>query len=205
MRALVQYNEINSIMMNIEAAVAQNARQLRRERHLTLEDAAQRSGISRSMISQIENGGANPTVSLLANLARAYRVTLADFLTEPEADVVAMRAADLSPEENKEAAFRICPIFPFDPVKRFEVYRGEAEAGVESHAKGHTVGSVEYVMLVEGTLAVTVAEKTTILEAGDSLRFACEGEHVYANPGKKRPVFIGLVSYGTAGRPDGAL
>lgn len=192
-------------MTNIEAAVAQNARRLRRERHLTLEDAAQRSGISRSMISQIENGGANPTVLLLANLARAYRVTLADFLAEPEADVAAVRAADLSPEEGEAAAFRIYPVFPFDPVKRFEVYRGEAEAGVESRAKGHTAGSVEYVMLVEGTLALTVAGTTTILEAGDSLRFASEGEHVYANPGEKRAVFIGLVSYGTAGRPDGAL
>lgn len=192
-------------MTNVEAAVAANARRLRRERRLTLEDAAQRSGISRSMISQIENGAANPTVALLANLAAAYRVTLMDFLAEPEADVKVVRASELTLEAGPDETVRFFPIFPFDAEKRFEVYRGEAEPGAERRAKGHSTGSTEFLMLVEGTLSVTAAGVTTLLEAGDSLRFAAAEEHVYRNPGKSRAVFLGMVSYGVPEHPEGVL
>src|ERR671916_3400603 len=51
-------------------------RGLRRERGLTLEELAERSGVSRAMISKVERGEKNPTLVVAAKLAEGLGITL---------------------------------------------------------------------------------------------------------------------------------
>src|SRR5918912_204407 len=57
-------------------ALGARVRGLRRERGLTLEELAQRSGVSRAMISKVERGEKNPTLMVAAKLAEGLGVTL---------------------------------------------------------------------------------------------------------------------------------
>jgi transcriptional regulator with XRE-family HTH domain len=52
----------------------------RKERGLTLEKLAEVSGISKSMLSQIERGQTNPTFGVLWNLTRALKIEFSDLL-----------------------------------------------------------------------------------------------------------------------------
>lgn len=54
-------------------------RQLREERKLTQEEAAEVAGLHAKHLSVIENGAVNVTFSSLAALAVAYKVSLAAF------------------------------------------------------------------------------------------------------------------------------
>ena len=47
--------------------VSENARRLREEKRLTLDEAARLTGVSRSMLAQIEKGDVNPTISMVWN------------------------------------------------------------------------------------------------------------------------------------------
>ena len=51
--------------MEINAVVSENARRLREEKRLTLDEAARLTGVSRSMLAQIEKGDVNPTISMV--------------------------------------------------------------------------------------------------------------------------------------------
>ena len=55
-------------------------RRHRKSRGLTLEDLAELSGVSKSMLSQIERGQANPTLAVLWSLTRALKLDFADLL-----------------------------------------------------------------------------------------------------------------------------
>ncbi len=59
-------------------------RQLRRERDLSQESAAELVGIHPKHLQRVENGGANVTIATLVAITLAYRVPLAGLFTEPE-------------------------------------------------------------------------------------------------------------------------
>src|SRR5277367_7182755 len=74
--------------------IAGRVRDLRAQRGLTLEALAERSGVSRSMISLIERGESSPTAVLLERLATGLGVPLASLFEAPaaSADPIARRA-----------------------------------------------------------------------------------------------------------------
>jgi transcriptional regulator with XRE-family HTH domain len=64
--------------------VGPRLRRVREQRGMTLTDAAQRTGISKSTLSRLENGKRRPSLELLLPLAQAYRVPLDDLVGAPE-------------------------------------------------------------------------------------------------------------------------
>ena len=68
--------------MNVDALVAQRIRELRKRRGYALEKLAERSGVSRSMISLIEREETSPTAAVLNKLADALGVSLASLFSD---------------------------------------------------------------------------------------------------------------------------
>ena len=58
---------------------------LRAERGWSLEELASASGVSRSMLSEIEREQANPTLAVTMRIAQAFGLSLADLLEMPGA------------------------------------------------------------------------------------------------------------------------
>lgn len=69
--------------MDAKKRVAKNLRRLRTERERTQEELAAKAGIERAYISRIERGLENPTVGLLARLAKALKADVSEFLLRP--------------------------------------------------------------------------------------------------------------------------
>ena len=61
--------------MDVTSTVAANAREIREHKGLTLDRAAALTGVSRSMLAQIEKGEVNPTISVLWKMANGYKVS----------------------------------------------------------------------------------------------------------------------------------
>ncbi len=64
--------------------VAPRLREIRRRRGLTLVEAAERAGISKSTLSRLETGQRRPSLELLLPLAMTYRVPIDDLVGAPE-------------------------------------------------------------------------------------------------------------------------
>ena len=52
-------------MDQMNQIVAKNIKRLREERKLSMDELSKLSGVSKSMLAQIERGGGNPTISTL--------------------------------------------------------------------------------------------------------------------------------------------
>ena len=60
--------------MELNRAVGENIKRIRKSKKLSMERTAELSGVSRSMLGQIERGEANPSVAILGRLAKALKV-----------------------------------------------------------------------------------------------------------------------------------
>jgi transcriptional regulator with XRE-family HTH domain len=78
----------------LDALIARRVRAARQAVGLTLDELAERSGVSRAMISKVERGEARPTAVLLGRLANALRTTLSDFFREESVTGPLVRAAE---------------------------------------------------------------------------------------------------------------
>lgn len=57
--------------------------ELRKKNKLTLDQLAAASGVSRSMLSQIERGQANPTLAVTFRIAQAFGITIGELVDQP--------------------------------------------------------------------------------------------------------------------------
>ncbi len=68
--------------MNIRQVVARNVREFRQNHAWSQEELAERAGLHRTYISGVERGIRNPTVAVLAKIAKALRVKPAELLMD---------------------------------------------------------------------------------------------------------------------------
>src|SRR5271157_6493056 len=74
--------------------VAENLRQRRKGRGLSLDDLARSSGVSRAALSQIETCKSNPTVGVLWKVAVGLAVPFAELIGAPRSGVIVLRRED---------------------------------------------------------------------------------------------------------------
>src|SRR6476646_1353514 len=75
---------MSTIVDSIDSRVAARIRGERTARRWSLDDLADRSQVSKAMISKIERAEASPTAALLGRLSGAYGLTLSTLLAEAE-------------------------------------------------------------------------------------------------------------------------
>ena len=68
--------------MELVSAVAENVRRIRKTQKMSMERAAKLSGVSKSMLGQIERGTVNPTVAVLEKLAAGLRVSVTELVEQ---------------------------------------------------------------------------------------------------------------------------
>ena len=164
--------------MNVNDVIAQNVRAARERKKLTLDGAAELTGVSRSMLAQIEKGEVNPTISVLWKIANGYKVSFTSLV------------------EERGGRYLNSPLFPFDETTLFETYRIVIKPRGSLAAQPHLAGSEEYITLFSGAAEIQVGEETFSLAKGDSIRFRADVPHSYRNPGDETTELSMLIYYG---------
>ena len=83
--------------MDVTAVVAENVKAIRTKKRLTLDAAAALTGVSRSMLAQIEKGEVNPTISVLWKIANGYKVSFTSLVEDGQQEVAVLRQAEAQP------------------------------------------------------------------------------------------------------------
>ena len=180
--------------MDVTSLVAKNAKQIRERKKLTLDGAAAATGVSRSMLAQIEKGEVNPTISVLWKIANGYKVSFTSLVEDRQPSVCVLRQGEPLAEDG--GRYRNYPIFPFDEQTRFETYRIVIQPGGALAAQPHLKGSVEYITVFAGQVEITVDREVFALSQGDSIRFPCDVPHGYRNGGGEQAEVSMLIFYG---------
>lgn len=164
--------------------LCERVRALRRDRGWTLEKLATASGVSRSMLSQIERGQANPTFSVAYRIAGAFGLSLAELVEEPAgSSIEVIRAADRAYHFRDDADCQIRGLVPRHLEKEVEFYelRLAPENNLDSSA--HLAGTHEFLTVQSGRVEVISGDSRACLEAGDSAYYPADVAHEIRNCG----------------------
>ncbi len=163
---------------------------LRKQRKLSLNDLARLSGVSRSMLSQIETGHSVPSVIVLCKIARTFDVPMTAFLG-PEVMARPVRlSADETPlrvSADGKCAWR--SLMQNKPERKTEFYEITLLGGGIEKVASYPPGSKANLAVNEGLLVVVLDGVRHRLSEGDVFEFPASIAHTYINPGHDQALF----------------
>lgn len=166
--------------------IGSNIQRIRKSQNLTLAVLAERSGVSKAMLSQIESERVNPTVATVWKIARGLEVELdallkgrsvRKFTVTGREDVTTLSTSENSPH------LRV--LSPLSMAEDLEIYLLTFTPQNILESQPHAPGTEEYLTVLDGEIEVTAGEKTTSVGKGDFIIYSCDVEHVIRNTGSK--------------------
>ena len=178
--------------------VCERVREMRKSRGWTLEQLASLSGVSRSMLSQIERGAANPTLGVAFRIAQAFGMSLGDLVETPKSDphIDVIRVDDRSFLFRDDPLVRIRTLSPLHLEKDVEFYELTLRPGGVLASSPHYEGTREFLTIEEGHVRVTSAGEHVELCKGDSCHYPADVPHEIANLGEGDAVAFLVDIYG---------
>lgn len=163
---------------DILALLPTRLKDARRARGLSLDAVAKLSGVSRSMVSQIERGESSPTVSTLWNLTRALQLDFAGLLDDQAPrQIEVLRAHEVPTIENRGSGCTIRILSQPEDVGRHELYELRFAAGGVLDSAPHARGTCEHLTVFDGALTVTCGPASERLGSGETARYAADIPH----------------------------
>ncbi len=182
-------------MSQIDASVSENLRLARKAQNLSLDELARRSGVSKSMLRQIEIGRSSPTISVLWKIANGLRLPFSSLLTKRQAGADVTDFTTGGQVNSGKKGYRLFPLITFEPDRPFEVYYAEIEEGIQFEGEPHQGKARETVFVLSGTIEITLGEAKSVARENQLVQFYAGEAHRYFNPGKKTARVLMSIDY----------
>lgn len=186
-------------MNQLDKNIAANLKRIRKSKNMSLDVLAEKTGVSKSMLGQIERGESNPTVATVAKIVDGIRISFEELIYPKQESVLVIDNDKMPLLRSEEGAYQVRSVFPYDRRRNFEVYEVKIEpgSGCACFLKGEQ-GS-EYILVVQGVLTLDTAEGTYEVAADHAVRIDAAREHSYRNSGNRQLILNLLAAYDAAG------
>lgn len=166
----------------VAAAIARNVRVYRQRRGWTLDALAERSGVSKGMVVQIEQGKTNPSIATLTRVANALGVAVPRLVEVADAPPVRLVRADEMPELWTGAGGGAALLAAgTDAPSPAELWDWRMAPGDAYDGEAHEPDTRELLYVLEGVLSLRVGHARQEVAAGEAVLFRADRPHRYAN------------------------
>lgn len=174
--------------------IGERLKNIRTERGLSLNDVSIRTGVSKTMISQIERAESIPTLTTIWKIANGLKLSFASLLDKPNDNYDVRKLEDIVPLKDDDGRICIYTVFPFTPLTGFEVFYGmfKPECNYESN---HENSKTEYLIVSQGEIELIIGDRTYIMGSGSSISFDSNKNHIYKNKGDNDAIVFMVVFY----------
>jgi transcriptional regulator with XRE-family HTH domain len=159
----------------------------RKRNGITLDVLAKSSGVSKSMLSQIERGQTNPTIATVWALANAMKVDVSELIGGQHNEQrvrIDVASASFTPEIRTEDGLCVLRILsPADRADSLEWYELNFAPGGALVSAPHARGTREHLTVLDGALEVEAGSEMQEITAGATARYPADVEHVIRNAG----------------------
>jgi transcriptional regulator with XRE-family HTH domain len=182
-------------MDNLINIIGNNLGKIRKEKGYSLDQIAQLTGVSKSMLAQIEKGKKTPTVTTLWKIANGLNVSLSLLMMEPQPSVQIMKVDNSPHLIEDDGKYMTCPFIPFDEETKFEVYKMDLKPGGIHKSNPHSKGIKEYVFVSTGNIEIEIEDKVYKASGGEAVVFPGDVYHTYKNVGENTVSTFVLLFY----------
>ena len=185
-------------MKELEQHLSNTLKRLRQQNQWSLDKTAEKTGVSKAMLGQIERGESSPTVATLWKIADGFHQSLSTFLEPPisdKTDTVVIRSSTQLRKKPASDEMLIAPLFPYEERFRFELLELTLLPGYERFLDPHKKGVTEHIIVLKGEMEVFLDEEWINLSQGSAVRFTADKPHGYRNKQQLAAVFHNLIYY----------
>ena len=182
----------------INENLGKRVKKLRADRGWSLEELANVSGVSRSMLSEIEREKANPTLTVTFRIARTFGLTLQELIESAEASaskIQVIRASDRAQVYRSDKQCEIRTLSPLNLEKDVEFYEVSLKVGGALRSQAHFEGTREFLTVEEGSVRIESDHDSDELTKGDSGTYRADVPHAIVNTGKNNALVFLVVIY----------
>lgn len=171
--------------------------ELRKKRGLTLDQLAAASGVSRSMLSQIERGRANPTLAVALRIAQAFGLSIGELVDQPwtASSIEVVRGDDANHLFRDDRECRIRTLSPLHLEKSVEFYELRIAPRSQLHSAPHFEGTRELLTVTRGRARIEAGDNRCVLGEGDSAHYHADQEHTIENDSDEELLAFLVVTY----------
>ena len=181
----------------INEDLGRRVKKLRGNRSWSLEQLASASGVSRSMLSEIERERANPTLSVTYRIARAFGLSLQDLLENPDptSAIQTIRVTDQEQIFRKDKQCQIRTLSPLNLERDVEFYEIILKPGGALRSHPHIEGTREFLTVKEGQVELSSGQASDTLNQGDSATYRADLRHTIVNSSSNESTLFIVVIY----------
>ena len=186
-------NPVDSINENLGRRV----KKLRADRGWSLEELANASGVSKSMLSEIEREKANPTLSVTYRIARAFGLNLQELIetAETASAIQVIRCTERSQVFRSDKQHEIRTLSPLNLEKEVEFYQVTLKPKGALRSQPHYEGTREFLTVEQGSVRIESGKDIEELEKDDSATYRADVAHAIVNTGDGNAVVFLVVLY----------
>jgi transcriptional regulator with XRE-family HTH domain len=173
--------------------LGEKIRKIRVDRNMSLRELAEKTGLTPSFLSQVERDLTEPSITSLRKISAALDVPIFYFLLESSEMSPVVRKDERKVLKLPQSNLAYELLSP-DLEKSLEVMIGRLEPGAQSCDVPLSHPGEEFIVILEGTMEITVGSDTYILEKGDSIYYHSAIPHILKNVGKKQLVFLSVIT-----------
>ena len=193
---------MDDVSDTIDRDIGARLKALRAAGGLTLEDLADRSGVSRAMLSRIERGESSPTAQLLNRVCAGLGVTLSSLFAAAEASVPPLsRRADQPVWRDPASGYQRRVVSPPGTGSPAEIIEVEFPVGAAVAFDSQRLASAnQHVFVLDGTMQIAIGGDTYRLDQGDCLHMRLDQPIGFRNPGERPARYLVIIAHAGAGR-----
>ena len=169
-------------MDNEQILLGDNLRAVRKEKHISLQEIADNIGVSKSFLSQVENGKASPSLSTLKEITSYLNISISSLVEgeQPGGSPVIARGERKKVRYSHGISMEMLT-YP-QPFKQIQPMHFTLEPGATSGEKKYRHFGQEFVYILKGTLQINLSDNSYTLRQGDSIYFESSTPHSFFNP-----------------------
>lgn len=178
-------------------ALGQELRRQRRARELTVEELAELAGVSSGLVSQLERGRANPSLSNLQKLARALGmppVSLFSPIEPPQPSRYGVVRAGARKQLVLPQEGIVYELLTPDLNRKLEMIRSVVPVDYDTSAVPYVHEGEECVHVLRGRIEAGIGDERIVLEPGDSITYDAIVPHWWRNVGGLEGELISAVT-----------
>jgi len=169
---------------------------LRKRKKMTLDDLSAKSGVSKSILSQIERDLSNPTVTTISRISVALGEKLSDFFSKIEVgEENSIESSKETPSiTSKDGLCELNILGAGETVNWLQWYILEMKPKGVLDSGSHGPKTFENLTVIEGQIEVSCGESKEKLSKGDTFRFQSNRDHTLKNISKQKAQVL-MVNY----------
>jgi transcriptional regulator with XRE-family HTH domain len=172
---------------DIIVQITNKLKDIRKEKNITLQELAESGGVTKGMLSQVENNRTIPSLTVFLNIIKSLQVDINDFFqdfnTIQHSKVIFKKAAQYQPfEKENTVGFHYQRILS-STINEYHVDFVLLTLMPNAQRAMVVTDAYEFKYVLKGNVAYTIGEEIFTMEAGDSIFFDATEPHTPKNLG----------------------